>query len=259
MWLIPLLWLDWVKGQVDAPNYQCSRVSRKAGLWMLEAAWKQKRWCAEFIYNAITAGVKYLPAKISDFAFIQQNQEACTPDEPSSCKPRDVKTNRADEVDSSSVMAWLGILKGWIDILNSTNLGEHPVLLDSVDVEGCLGRKDALCSFPFLSCENTAMQKSENYTLTRVAGLSFLQKNSVSEDEPSKHIKACWLQLHAEEQHIWKWNQQKKSVPSKTKKVQYRSSSNIQLLDTNANDEIELYPNNNSESRVSESPVKGKR
>lgn len=83
----------------------------------MEAAWKQKRrWCAELIYSENTAGIKYLPAKISDLAFVQKNQQACTPNEPSSFKPRDVKTNRVDEADFS-VMALLGVLKGLIDNL----------------------------------------------------------------------------------------------------------------------------------------------
>ncbi|XP_008808274.1 uncharacterized protein LOC103720380 isoform X2 [Phoenix dactylifera] len=171
-----------------------------------------------------TAGVKNLPAKFADLAFFQQNQQSYNPDEPISCwKPREVRTNRTDEVDSS-VMARLSILRGRIDNVNSDNLGEHPKLLDSVDVEGCLGRKDAMCNS---SGENNAREKSESFMPTKLADLSFMQKNEqlYAEDEPSK--RSCLL----------------------------NSSSNIQHLCANSNDENELYLNNNSESMARESPV----
>ncbi|XP_010919020.2 uncharacterized protein [Elaeis guineensis] len=179
--------------------------------------------CSINLDSESTAGVKYLPAKSADLTFFQQNQQSYTPDEPVSCwKPHEVKTNEADEVDSS-VMARLSILRGRIDHVNFNNLGEHPKLLDSVDVEGCLGRKDGMCNS---GGENTAREKSENFMPTKLADLSFMQKNE---------------QLYAEDE------------PSKSSLL--NSSSNIQHLDANANDGNELYLNNNSESTARESPV----
>ncbi|KAG1354719.1 hypothetical protein COCNU_07G008310 [Cocos nucifera] len=178
--------------------------------------------CSINLDSESTAGMKYLPAKSSDLDFFQQNQQSYTPDEPVSCwKPREVKTNKADEVDSS-VMARLSILRGRIDNVN--NLVEHPKLLDSVDVEGCLRRKDGMCNS---SSENTAREKSQNFMPTKLADLSFVQKNK---------------QLYAED------------VSSKRSSL-LNSSSNIHHLDANSNDGNELYLNNNSESTARESPV----
>lgn len=64
--------------------------------------------------------------------------------------------------------------------------------------------------------------------LTKLADSSFMQKNSVSENESSESS------------------------------VQ-KSGSKIQHLDTNADDKSEPYPNDNSKSTGSESPVKSKR
>lgn len=167
--------------------------------------------CSMNLDSENTAGMKYLPENFADFAVI-----------PISCwKPPEVKTNRADEVDSS-VMARLGILRGRIDNLN--NLGEHPKLLDSVDVEGCLGRKNGMCNS---SGENSAGEKSESFITTKLADSSFMLKKEqlYAEDEPGK---SCSL---------------------------LNSSSNIQHLDANSNDENELYLNKNSESTARESPV----
>lgn len=167
--------------------------------------------------------VKYLPAKLTDLSFLQPNLESYTADELNSCwKPHEIKMKPADEVDCS-IMARLSILKGRIDNSSSNTLGELPKLVDSVDVEGCLERKDSLCSF-HIGGENAA---SENFVPTKLAGLSFMQKNEQpsTENEPSKSSSGL------------------------------ECSSNVQQVGANSSDATDLDPNNNSESKARESPV----
>lgn len=58
-------------------------------------------------------------------------------------KPHEAKTNRADEI-GASVLARFQVLKDFSGNLKCSNAEGHPKILNSMNIGGCVGTKEAL-------------------------------------------------------------------------------------------------------------------